>query len=172
MLLAAISRIISSAAWRLARGSLWGRKRIGEAGPVSMARSGTVLLPRQRAAPGTSTHAPQWANKSKPTMHSSLMSVSQNSWRVWLIPTTTDNSFFPGITVLSTHDGEQFSIGGVQSSGRGPAVPDNSPFRSKQIVDPVSTRVLRGCPSATQSRYSPLTSPQRPTVGQVAVEGC
>ncbi len=213
MPLAAISRISSSAACRLARGSLWGRKRMGAAGPVSMLcctravlvqsssraakmstkslnrcrscsccgvlrcstfrrpnsstattvsgdgeadgvcggngwgvlvwatiflqgspwvslalvwwlgagagehwclggggglsmaapadRSGTVLLRRHRAAPGISTHAPQWANKSKPTMHSSLMSASQNAWRVLLIPTTTDNSFFPGITVLS-----------------------------------------------------------------------
>ncbi len=36
MPLAAISRMSSSAACRLARGSLWGRKRMGAAGPVSM----------------------------------------------------------------------------------------------------------------------------------------
>ncbi len=134
----------------------------GGSGP----RSGRVSLPRHRAAPGTSTHAPQWANKSKPTMHSSLMSASQNSWCVWLIPTTTDNSFFPGITVLSPVTVSSAVLVGVQSSGRGPAVPDNSPFRSKHMVDPVSTRALQGCPPTTQSRYSPLASPQRPTIGQ------
>ncbi len=83
------------------------------------------------------------------------MSASQNSWRVWLIPTTTDNSFFPGITVLSPVTVSSSVLVGVQSSGRGPAVPDSSPFRSKQMVDPVSTRALQGCPRATQSRYSP-----------------
>ncbi len=45
-------------------------------------------------------------------------------------------------------------------------VPDSSFFRSKQMVDPVSTRALQGCPRATQSRYSPLASPQHPTIGQ------
>ncbi len=129
-------------------------------------RSDTVSLPRHRAAPGTSTRAPQWANKSKPTMHSSLMLASQNSWRVWLIPTTTDNSFFPGITLLSPVTVSSSVLVGVQSSGKGPAVPDNSPFRSKHMVDPVSTRALQGCPPTTQSRYSPLASLQRPTIGQ------
>ncbi len=94
------------------------------------------------------------------------MSASQNSWRVWLIPTTTDNSFFPGITVLSPVTVSSSVLVGVQSSGRGPAFPDSSPFRSKQMVDPVSTRALQGCPRATQSRYSPLASPQHPTIGQ------
>ncbi len=207
MPLAAISRISSSAACRLARGSLWGRKRMGAAGLVSMlcctravlvqsssraAKMSTKSLNRCRSCsccgvlrcstfrrPNSSTattvsgdgeadgvcggngwgvlvwatiflQGSPWVSlalvrwlgagagehwclgrwplhggssptgaarscyggigrplayrhmlPSGPTMHSSLMSASQNSWHVWLIPTTTDNSFFPGITVLS-----------------------------------------------------------------------
>ncbi len=110
-------------------------------------RSGTVLLRRHRAAPGISTHAPQWANKSKPTMHSSLMSTSQNSWRVWLIPTTTVNSFFPGITVLSPVTVSSSVLVGVQSSGRGLAVPDSKWW----------TPYSPGCCRAARQPHSPGT---------------
>ncbi len=92
-----------------------------------------------------SARAPQWANKSKPTMHSSLMSASKNSWHIWHIPTTTDNSFFPGITVFSPVMVSNSLLVGVQSSGRGPTIPDSSYFRSNKWWTPFPPERCRAC---------------------------
>ncbi len=118
-------------------------------------RSGTVLLWRHRAAPGISTHASQWANNAfisdvgEPELVARL--AHPHHHRQQLLP----RHYCP-----FTRDNEQFGI------GWGPVLRKRTGCSWQQMVDTVFTRALQGCPPTTQSRYSPLASPQRPTIGQ------
>lgn len=104
-------------------------------------------------------------------IQSSLMSASQNSWMVWLVPTTTGSRFLPGIIDFAPVTVSRSTCAGVHPSGREPAVPGSNPVFTRQMVDPVSTKALQGCPSTTQLRYNPWVVPQRPTVGQSGWRG-
>lgn len=125
--------------------------------------SATASEPRWSVALGMSTVAPHLASRSSPMMQGSCMLANQNWCVTMWLATVTWRDPFPRILVCSPVTVAIQSLVGLQPCGLGPSVPGRIPGRTREIVDPVSTRALHGVPLRLQFRYSPFVRPRRPS---------
>ncbi|CAL8254329.1 unnamed protein product, partial [Arctogadus glacialis] len=117
--------------------------------------SATVSVPTVMVASAMSILAPQRFSRSRPMMHESRMSASQNSCITSRSPTLTASRFLPLIPVSCPVTVVRRTLVAVHPPESAPAVPGKTPGRTREMVDPVSTRAVQGRPSIPQRSRGP-----------------
>ncbi|CAL8340902.1 unnamed protein product [Boreogadus saida] len=114
--------------------------------------SATVSAPTVMAAPAMSTLAPQRVSWSRPMMHESRMTASQNSCITSWSATRTASRFLPLIPVSCPVTVVRRMLVAVHPHESAPVVPGKTPGRAREMVYSVSTKAVQGRPSILQRR--------------------